>query len=450
MVRIMSNIAMIMLVVLYIIEAVTGYSVSWLTAISAAVVLAINLPKIGKTFKKPAWIFFILGSVILIFERAPIGQWIYGLNSMLKTVVIFISVQTLSMAIGRGGYEKAVSDCLGSGVKNIWILYCLLMVVSHILASVMSLGSVVVILAAIFPAVQGKMEKENDFIISAVTCGYCTLFLWAPGTVTVLMSMQVFNIGWQEYFLPAFILAMFGIILGGFVSWFKYHNKDLSVERENEKIDLNALKKIGVLVFVMVVIVLGIGVMEKLELSTSIGRLLIVTLLVSFVWLLSQTKSDFIKEIPKEWWNNKLPKNGDLSSFFISMGIFSAAMSYSGIENMMVDMAGRFPMFFQMGAIWTLPLIIVVLSLVGIHPFVSVLMVGPILAGMNLPYSNLQMGLAMSLGCCVSYMVSPFAGLILTLSNGVKETPSHICFKVNLGFAFLYYVLSEILILLFI
>ena len=445
--KIISNSAMVLLVLLYLTEAITGYKVSWITAASAAVILAFNLPYIGKTFRLPAWIFFILGSVILIASGAPLSQWEYGLNSMLKTVVILISVQTISLAIGRGGYEKAVSDCLGSGVGNIWFLYCLLMIISHILASVMSLGSVLIILAAILPAIQGKMEKENDFIISAVTCGYCTLFLWAPGTVTVLMSMQVFDIGWQEYFIPAFLLAVFGMVLAAGVSWFTYHGKTLKTDGTEKKLNIKALKKIGVLVLVMVIIVIGIGILEKAGFSTSIGRLLIVTLVVAFVWLLLQSHGRSFKEVPAQWWNNKLPKNGDLSSFFISMGIFSAAISYSGIENIMVQLGQSYPLFFQWGALWSLPLIIVLLSLIGIHPFVSVLMVGPIMAGMNLPYSNLQMGLAMSLGCCVSYMVSPFAGLILTLSGGLKEKPAHICFKVNLLFALLYYILAEFIIL---
>ena len=447
--KIISNTAMILLLVLFLAEALMGYSVSWVTAAAAAVVLVFNLPYIGKTFRAPAWIFFILGSVILIASGAPLSQWIYGMNSMLKTVVILISVQTLSLAIGRGGYEKAVSDCLGSGISNIWFLYCLLMVISHILASVMSLGSVIIILVAIMPAIHKKMDNENDFVVSAVTCGYCTLFLWAPGTVTVLMSMQVFDIGWQEYFMPAFALAVFGIILGAVVSWFSYGGKKLKSEEANKKVNIDSLKKLGGLVLVMAIIIVGIGVLEKLKFSTSVGRLLIVTLLVAFVWLLMQTGRRFFKEVPAEWWNSKLPKNGDLSAFFLSMGVFSAAISYSGIENVMVRLASQYPLLFQLGALWTLPLIIVVLSLIGIHPFVSVLMVGPIMAGMELPYSNLQMGLAMSLGCCVSYMVSPFAGLILTLSNGLKEKPAHICFKVNLLFAVIYYITAEVLILFF-
>jgi len=448
--KMVSNTAMTLVVALYLFEALTGCRVSVVTAAAAAVILALNLPYIGKTFKAPAWIFFIIGAVILLAARAPVSQWEYGMNSMLKTVVILISVQSLSLAISRGGYEKAVSDCLGCGSGKVWPLYCLLMVISHILASVMSLGCVPIIIAAILPAIQGKMDNEKDFIVGAVTCGYCTLFLWAPGTVTVLMSMQVFDIGWKEYFMPAFALAVFGMVLAGGVSWFKYHGKKLKADGSGRQTDIKAVKKIGELVLVMAIIVLGIGVLEKIKYSTSIGRLLIVTLLVSFIWLILQTGRSSFKEVLRQWWNEKLEKNDDLSAFFLSMGVFSAAISYSGAESLMVKLCGSFPMLFQTGALWTLPLIIVILSLIGIHPFVSVLMVGPIMAGMALPYSHLQMGLAMSLGCCVSYMISPFAGLILTLSSKIKEKPVHICFNVNLMFAIIYYICAECMIFFFV
>ena len=78
-----SNTAMVLLVILYLVEALTGYSASWITAAAGAVVLALNLPYIGKTFKAPAWIFFILGAVILLAAKAPLSQWEYGFNSML-------------------------------------------------------------------------------------------------------------------------------------------------------------------------------------------------------------------------------------------------------------------------------------------------------------------------------------------------------------------------------
>lgn len=94
-----------------------------------------------------------------------------------------------------------------------------------------------------------------------------------------------------------------------------------------------------------------------------------------------------------------------------------------------------------------LPLAVIALSIIGIHPFVSVIMLGKAVNAMSLGVSGLQLGLSMSLGCCLSYMVSPFAGLILTMSDAIDMKPAEICFKINLKFALLYYATAVIFIM---
>lgn len=440
--RQISNGAMTALAVLFLAEALTGVRLSWWMAVAAAVVLVINLPAMGKTFRLPAWIFFLLGTAVLLLGRAPLSQWVEGLNSMLKTAVILMVMQSLSLAMDQGSYEAAVTRCLRGGSGRMAVLYCLIMALSHLLASVMSLGSVVVILAAIGPALEGRLEQGSRFIGSAVCVGYCTLFLWAPGTVTVLMSMQVFSLSWQAYFLPAFLLATLGLVLGAAMALLRFRGRKLAAgdggvadARPGDR------WKLLHLVLVLAVIVVGITLLERLSFSTSTGRLLVVTLAVALVWLALQKGRASPRKMLAEWWNKRLPGNGDLSAFFLSMGFFSSAIQYSGADTMLERFCQTNQAMFAPLVLPLLPLVIVGLSLIGIHPFVSVLMVGPILTGISLPATSLQMGLSISLGCCLSYMLSPFAGLILTLSSGLKEPPIRVC-RGNLGYAALYYLLA--------
>lgn len=446
--RQISNGAMMALAALFLAESLSGISLAWATAIAAAVVLGVNLPVMGKTFRLPAWIFFLLGAAILLAGRAPLIQWAEGLNSMLKTAVILIVMQSLSLAMGRSGCEGAVTRCLQAGAASTAALYCLIMLLAHLLASVMSLGSVVVILAAIGPALSGRLERPNRFISSSVSVGYCTLFLWAPGTVTVLMSMQVFSLNWSEYFLPAFGLAILGLVLGAAFALLRFRGGRLSggPARDGEALLPSDRWKILQLVLVLAVIVVGVSLLERLGFSTSTGRLLVVTLAVALIWLLV-TRSPSSGGLLRSWWNTYLPRNEDLSAFFLSMGVFSAAIEYSGLSGFLARICQSNEALLSPLVLPLLPLVLVGLSLVGIHPFMSVLMVGPILADLNLAAAPLQLGLAMSLGCCLSYMLSPFAGLILALSSGLKARPLRIC-RGNLGYAFIYYILALGVILL--
>ena len=440
--RQISNAAMMAMTVFYLLDTLLPVSTAGAASAAAAVVLAANLPFMGKTFRAPAWIFFLAGAGVLLWTRAPLSQWAEGLESMMKTAVILIVMQSLSLAMRRGGYEEAVSACLGAGAKSLAGLFCLIMVLAHLLASVMSLGSVVVILAAILPAVTGRLDESTRFVAASVSWGYCALFLWAPGTVTVLMSMQVFNLSWQAYFPPAFALAMLGLALGAAMALLKFHGRRLDGDAASPPPTRAAWGKVGRLAAILAVIVAGITILERAGFSSSTGRLLVMTLAVAGIWLLGQGRVPSAPPILRSWWESYLPKNVDLSAFFLSMGIFSAAIQYSGFSGVLTALCQRHQALLEPPVLPLLPVAIVAFSLVGLHPFVSVLMVGPILAGMSLGVTPLQLGLAMSLGCCLSYMLSPFAGLILALSSGLRESPARICFRANLGYAAAYYVLA--------
>lgn len=457
-----SNVALMLLLCIYLAAAFTGQTFNTLTAMCGAVVLMLNLPYMGKTFRLPAWVFCTLGAAILIIGKAPISQWIYGFDSMMKTVVILIAVQTLSLAINVGRYEDAVSGVMGGRIRDDAMFFIMLLLLSHLLAGVMSLGSVVIIIAAVLPAVSGRIRNESHFIAEAITIGYCTLFLWAPGTVTVLMSMQIFDLSWGEYFVPAITLAIIGLALGCIVGFIKYNRHNYAEEKEPESAenelsgteeinktpesDVSPKRKIIELISVLVLIVVGISGLESVGFGNASGRMIVVSLIVSAVWIAIISGRNKDEHIPKLWWTKKLPGNNDLYTFFLAMGIFSAGISYSGLNTAMAEFGATHSSIIAAGVIPALPLVIIALSLIGIHPFISVIMVGQILSSMPLGVSNLQLGLTMSLGCCLSYMVSPFAGLILTMSDNLKLTPAEICFKINLKFAILYYAAALVYI----
>ena len=431
--------ALALMTLLYVLDLLLPLPLGAAAAAAAAAVLLLDLPFMGKTFRLPAWIFFLLGAAVLLFCRAPLRQWEQGLSSMMKTVVILVVMQGLALAMRRGGYEQAAAECLCGRSGSLAGLFCLILLLSHLL------GCVVVILAAISPAVRQRLPDSRRFLAASLSWGYCTLFLWAPGTVTVLMSMQVFDLDWQSYFPPAFALSLLGLALGAGIAHFRFRGQSLA-SAGTETVSPGAWRKLRCLAGVLAVIVAAVALLERLGFSTSIGRLLVTILTVTAVWLTAQGRVPEAPPLLRQWWQDYLPKNQDLAAFFLSMGVFSAAIQYSGFGDRLTELCAGHSGLLGPLVLPLLPLAIVAFSLVGLHPFVSVLMVGPILAGLPLPVTPLQLGLAMSLGCCLSYMLSPFAGLILTLSHELQEPPLRMCLRANLPFAIPYYLLATLAI----
>ena len=240
------------------------------------------------------------------------------------------------------------------------------------------------------------------------------------------MSMQVFDLDWQSYFPPAFALSLLGLALGAGIAHFRFRGQSLA-SAGTETVSPGAWRKLRRLAGVLAVIVAAVALLERLGFSTSTGRLLVTILAVTAVWLTAQGRVPEAPPLLRQWWQDYLPKNQDLAAFFLSMGVFSAAIQYSGFGDRLTELCAGHSGLLGPLVPPLLPLAIVAFSLVGLHPFVSVLMVGPILAGLPLPVTPLQLGLAMSLGCCLSYMLSPFAGLIPdALPRASGAAPAHV------------------------
>ena len=104
--------ALALMTLLYVLDLLLPLPLGAAAAAAAAAVLLLDLPFMGKTFRLPAWIFFLLGAAVLLFCRAPLSQWEQGLSSMMKTVVILVVMQGLALAMRRGGYEQAAAESL--------------------------------------------------------------------------------------------------------------------------------------------------------------------------------------------------------------------------------------------------------------------------------------------------------------------------------------------------
>lgn len=442
--------SMLSLIIIYMIGINIGGCIWIISAILSATILCITMPEIGKSYKRISWCFILIAVVILLLKRVGFQIWVDAFNSMLNNVVILICVKFLAIPMRIGRYDKAVTDVLIAKPKSKYNLFVLLEIMSHILASVLSLGAVPVILSAVKPAVEKHVEDSKAFMTKGIMCGYSTLFLWAPSTVTVLMCIHIFNISWGEYFFPAFILAMIGILLGIFIGRIKYRGDNFGTS--NIAIEITSIKeaekKVIQLILNIILIIFGYYFLEISGISTSTGRIVITVAVVSFMWTVLQRNYKCLKVSIGEFWNKQLITGKDLITFFICMGLFSEAIKQTAFDEIFLK---SIPLEYinNNGIILLIivPILVVGISYIGIHPFVSVLIFGPMILSVPVKLTSLQLALDMSVGCCLTYLLSPFAGVILALAEGLEERPINICVGINLFYSVLFYFISIVYII---
>lgn len=430
---------------LYLLRPVTGWELLWPRAVVSGALLLLFLPRMSRSFRIPAWLFTLCGVAMLLWKGAPAEVWAQGLNSMLLTAAIIVVMQTLSIAIGAGDYSQAISDAMRRYAGNQGILYFLVEVFAHLLCSILNIGEVIIILSSFDKELTEQIDDYPGYVSGAIARGHCTAFLWAPGSVTVLMTLQLFGLDWAEYVLSAAGLACLGIALGGGLEYPRLRRRRLSGEKT--PLSGRSLAKLGTLAAVIVVIVCGISCLEPLFPNTSSGeRLILAVAVVSVLWLLVQAPGGQLGGQVKKFCMDVLPDSGSLCAFFISMGFFSNALQYMGLDVVLERAAAplnALPAIFLLALV---PLVIIAFSLIGVHPMVSLAVLAPLFTQLAGNASALQLALSTALGCSLAYMLSPFAGLILLLSHLLHLPARQIALARNFRFSLLYYVISVVLI----
>lgn len=427
---------------LYVLRGLLGWTLLWPRAVVSGALLLLFLPRMSKSFRIPAWIFTLCGAAMLLWQRAPAEVWAQGLNSMLLTAAIIVVMQTLSIAIGTGNYSRAISDAMRRCARSQGSLYFLVEVFAHLLCSILNIGEVIIVLGSFDGDLKEKIHDFPHFSSSAISRGHCTAFLWAPGSVTVLMTLQLFGVDWSGYVLPAMALAVLGMALGGGLEYRRLRTHTLAGGQAVPPAP-DSFRKLAVLGGVIAVIVCSVSLLEPFFPQTSSGeRLILAVAAVSLVWLLSQCRAPGLGREIRRFCTDTLPDSGSLCAFFISMGFFSNALQYMGLDAVLKRAAvplNALPVPLLLGAI---PLVIIAFSLIGVHPMVSLAVLSPLFTQLTGSASLLQLSLSTALGCCLSYMVSPFAGLILLLSHLLHLPARQIAMGHNFRFSLLYYLIA--------
>lgn len=250
---------------------------------------------------------------------------------------------------------------------------------------------------------------------------------------------------WSSYLLPAASLALIGLLLAGAKPYIQRRKEGFLPD--SAPAQPHAQGKVLFLCLIILSIIIGISALGSVfPHSTSSEIMVFDVSIVSCLWLLSQCRKPSMKQELQKFASKTLPGMGSLNTFFITMGIFSESLQYAGFNHILEDKAEIFRQMPCMLILLILPLIIIGFSMVGIHPMVSLAVLGPVLLQLVGSASAMQLALSTAMGCCLAYMISPFAGLILLLSQLLDLAPKQLALEYNFLHALVYYIVGTLVI----
>lgn len=404
---------------------------------AGVVVLASALVCMAGSYKKPVYFFLALSALLFYQYQLPPKAAATGIRSMLSIVAIIAVLQIFVIPLAAGRYDEFLKAYIGERFKSGRALYLFLQVLTHLLGALLSLGSVALVFSIFQGSVRDRVADYERFIVTAESRGFATATIWAPGMASVMLAMQATGAQWFDIFAATFWLALVGIATSVLME------KKPELTAGDGRTDAAPVEgaggetgKVGALLAVAAAMVVLIAAMERANVLTNTTRILAACLIVAFLWTARYFGRPGLKTAWRGFWGKALDSMPGLAALFISMGIFSEAVDQSGVLTSIlggmtgqISALGKYVLFF-------VPPLLLLISCTGIHPFVSLMILGKILnAALSIPHQVVLIPFALLLGGALSYVASPFTGTVLILSGLTGSRPSEVAFRWNGPFA---------------
>ena len=418
---------------------------NYLSAIFLALIMLRALPKLDKPTALVVTGLFLIGSVLLIRSRSPWEIWIDALLKNADLVTLFICVPMMSMPFFYEDYQSELKTLVQTRMQNI-LGFCLLVSVCvHFLAVLISVGAMAIMYELMHP--YAELYRSEDTFLRSLTRAYNASGFWSPAWASMIVLNAQLRVPWVSL-IPvglAFSAIFIGLDMGGIFLRQRLHPDDYPRLQAEEGARVE-WRKLRIMVILAVAL---IGMIILLNLVTPWDLLIIVPIVSIAFPLLSALLQRHLPEYGAgvvNYYRNSLLKVQGQCALFTAAGFLGKALDVSGMGALLPKLLPQFLTVYPTLMIAAIMLLLILPSLVGIHPAAAgtalVLAVTPASLGLSL----MTFSLTVLAGFLIAIMVSPFSANILMIA-GLTGRPSwSISLGLNGKFGLLALVLFSILI----
>jgi hypothetical protein len=442
--------ALAVLALIYLVRIFLPFDVSMVTFALGVLILITAYTQLAHAFRRAVAIFVGLALFLLLSERMPLAVWMDGVHSLISIAAILVVMRLFSIPILLGGYKEALELILLARLKTERKIFAFVGILTHVLASFLLNGSLPLVHSLFGGLIRDNIKDYKRFEGAAVISSYALIVLWAPGCVTILIAMNATGAGWGQLALPGIILTVLGMILSNVVEahWLSGKEMTVQVESAHSMSMGRAYGKVAHIVIVVAAMLLSNIFLERLRFAGSLERVLLTGFVISVIWISVYGRHRDLRQEIRGYWDKGILSAGDMAALFVAIGLFAEAFAAS---HWMGYIAAALTWFFDQLGIFApcvIPLIIMLFSMVGVHPFIAMILIGSIVSSVAGMVTPAILGLALVVGCVLAYLMSPFVGITLVLSSLIQCSPLEISFKSNRGFFAAFYALSFFFLLL--
>lgn len=438
--KILCKFSILIVAIIHLIQPFFPSDLSLFLFFDTLILLVSVIPFQTASFKKITLSFLFLGTLLLTYGNQPLSIWVKTATSMTNVIAILVVMQLFTLPIATGKYSDVIGFWLNRSFTKESSLFLFTTLVTHLFSSFLLFGTVPIMISLFGQGLQKSVSHFERFTSAAVARGYALVVLWSPGAVNVFLVLQATGVQWIDLLVPGLLLSLIGIVLSYFLErTMVLSKKPLTIIQTSSDLSLSQAKRKSIHIFAVVFGLISATILfEKLHIGSNASRIILAGLLVSVIWLSNYINNPKLPGVLKDYWETGVLKSLDLAGLFVAMGLFAGAVDHMGILTLIQPYLQYWANEIGIFSIMLVPLFMITLAMIGIHPFILIIMLGKLLTALHLPISNVSLALALSLGGAISYILSPFGGIVLTLAKFINAKSIDIAFKWNITFSTIY------------
>lgn len=453
----MKSIQIILIVLITVLEVLKSFvhtDLSGIIFVVGSLFLLVSIRDVSSGFKTPVAVFLLTGTALLLYSGAGSIIWLKAITSMLNIVGILVIMQLFSIPIAAGDYGSAVENVMRRFSNSPGKLFAIISLLTNIFGSFLLFGTIPVMLSLVKDAVFKFINQPERFISNAVTRSYSLVVLWTPTAVNIVIVSSITGASWQQLAIPGLCVGVLGLIFSNVLENInmKDYVKNITqatadiVDEHQYRQSRHKLYHIGLVVVGLISLVIFFGYMH---IGSNTAQVMLAGLVVAFIWIAVNYRRPRMHIYWYNYFNQDILKMLDLSVMFIAISVFSQGMEAAGILDLLVPLLAAIYGYIGILVVAAITLLIVALAYIGVHPFGAMVVIGNIVMAMNLPVPAVIIALGILLGASISYVLSPFAGMVLTMSKFMNVPAGTISLKWNGWFSLGYFVLATLFIYLY-
>lgn len=404
----------------------------------SVVVIALSFPVVTGTSKIIGFMTFLVSIILLWHAQAPLSVWREALKDNLFLVVMFGMVPLLGIPIQHGGYTKALRGVFERHVNSNSRFYLLVSFISAFVGVLVSLA----VVPLVYEICRASSRSEDSRLLStAISRGFTTCLIWAPTTAAIGLIVQLTGAEWHEFFPFGIAFGVIAGVVGYGMTLFEQkdeqqapdrfggHGSSFNSEVPEEKIDT---AKIAELSFFGIILIAGIAVISYFSGISAIIIVSLASLVYPVLWLsIIKRLPVLVKEFKGDYFHHKLPGLKNEIVLFMGAGLLAASINYSHLGDYVPQV-----MTFLVGHNAFLLTIVVIslsvlISALGVHPIVTVTILGGTIQAAAYGVSPTYLALVLSTSWAMGTSVSPSSANIIAVSGIVGQSPLQVGLRWN-------------------